>query len=431
LEEELKRIRTYLNDRGYRRNTIKIYSGKLAALFYYYPGVKPIEITEKQILDFANMLVDRRKSSFSTVSHLKSACKFYFIDLLGKDYKINKIRLPKRKFKTPNYLTQHEAIQLIDSFENPKHKAIVAMLYSCRLEIEELLNIKVGDFVKGKNQLIVRSPFGEEKRRAYLSEEMREMLKQYWQVTEPKPKSYFFEGQKGGQYSASSIRNLFKKQINELGFNSELTPMNLRRSYIYHMVKLGAPIVTLLDELDIRSWDTQRRYTDFIRGKFDFNFTPLDRIVIEGTFDQSDIDKIESLVMSIEDYNTRDYLTESISCLRNGAKRAAVILIWNACMHRIRTNLFDNSDLKQLNTELRKIFTKAKEIKTYKDFEYIKDETTLILSANMKQIDKFQKDILIDNCLLLRNKCGHPSDYSPEEFRVKAFIEDVINILFK
>ena len=421
MEEELKRIRTYLHDRGYRRNTIKIYTGKLAALFYYFPGTKPTEITEQQILDFSNMLVNRRKVSFSTVSHLKSACKFYFIDLLGKDYNVNKIRIPKRKFKTPNYLTQHEALELIDSFKNQKHKAIVAMLYSCGLEIEELLNIKVGDFVKGKNQLIVRSPFGEEKRRAYLSEEMRDMLKAYWQSTDPKPKQYFFEGQKGGQYSDSSIRNFFKKQINELGFNSELTPMNLRRSYIYHMVKLGAPIVTLLDELDIRSWDTQRRYTDFIRGHFEFNFTPLDRIVIEDSFDQSDIDKIESLVMSIEDYNIRDYLTESVACLRTGAKRAAVILIWNACMHRIRTQLFDNSNLNDLNAELQKIYKKAKEIKIYKDFEYIRDETTIILSANMKQIDKFQKDILIDNCLMLRNKCGHPSDYNPDEFRVKAF----------
>jgi len=431
LEIELKRIREYLIGRGYRRNTIKIYSGKLAALFYHYPGTEAKNISEKQILDFANMLIQRRKASFSTISHLKSACKFYFLDLLGKDYKISKIILPKRKFKTPNYLTQHEALQLIDSFDNHKHKAIVAMLYSCGLEIEELLHIKTTDFIKGKNQLIVRSPFGEEKRRAYLSKEMREMLKNYWQSTNPKPKEFFFEGQKGGKYSSSSIRKLFKKQIDELGLNSELTPMNLRRSYIYHMVKLGAPIVTLLDELDIRSWDTQRRYTDFIRGKYKFNFTPLDRIVIEDSFDQTDIDKIESLVMSIEDYNTRDYLTESISCLRNGAKRAAVILIWNACMHKIRTNLFDNSELKLLNTELRKIYSKAKEIKVYKDFEYIKDETTIILSANMKQIDKFQKDILIDNCLLLRNKCGHPSDYSPEEFRVKAYIEDVINILFK
>ena len=64
-------------------------------------------------------------------------------------------------------------------------------------------------------------------------------------------------------------------------------------------------------------------------------------------------------------------------------------------------------------------------------FEYIKDETTIHLSERIGLFSKFEKNELINNCLGLRNKCGHPSSYKPEIQRVKSFVEEVLNMIYK
>jgi len=431
MEEELSKIRKYLYDRNYRYNTVKLYTSKLTALFYFYPTIPPQEISEKQIVDYAAMKVKRRKSSFSTISQIKGACKFYYNDILRKEYDLNNIKLPIRKFVTPEFLSQEEAFKLIDSANNSKHKAILSLLYSCGLEVEELLNIKITDVQSKQQKLIVRNQENDKKREAFLSKEVIDILKKYWLDQSPKPKHFFFEGQKGGKYSSSSVRGVFKQSISKVGLDSSLTPMNLRRTYVKHMFNLGIPLITILDELDIRSWDSQRRYTKYIYGKKKIDFSPFDKIVIENEFDQNELSKIEKLIMGLDSPKERDYLIEALSCMQVGALRASVLLIWNACLYNIRQKCIDLNEFKKLNEEAKKQYNKAKQIKKIEDFEHLTDKTTIIVSCNIGVFTKFQKDILIDSCLSLRNKCGHPSDYSPEEFAVKAFIENIIKIVFE
>jgi len=83
-----------------------------------------------------------------------------------------------------------------------------------------------------------------------------------------------------------------------------------------------------------------------------------------------------------------------------------------------------------INTELKKIYAKAKDIKVIDDFGYIKDEYLLELACKLKQIDKTTKEELKNTCLDLRNKCGHPGKYKPKGQKIKAFVEDIIGMLY-
>ena len=60
----------------------------------------------------------------------------------------------------------------------------------------------------------------------------------------------------------------------------------------------------------------------------------------------------------------------------------------------------------------------------------MKDDFTIQLSNRLGLYDKNQKNELINSCLGLRNKCGHPSRYNPKPNKVKAFIEDMISMVF-
>ncbi|MBC7749326.1 MAG: hypothetical protein H7Z76_12255, partial [Methylotenera sp.] len=52
------------------------------------------------------------------------------------------------------------------------------------------------------------------------------------------------------------------------------------------------------------------------------------------------------------------------------------------------------------------------------------------LACKLKQIDKTTKEELKNTCLDLRNKCGHPGKYKPKGQKIKAFVEDIIGMLY-
>ena len=70
------------------------------------------------------------------------------------------------------------------------------------------------------------------------------------------------------------------------------------------------------------------------------------------------------------------------------------------------------------------------EIKGINDFENLNDKTLLELLWKLKLVDKAKKDRLINSCLDLRNKCGHPGKYKPKGQTIKAFVEDIIEMLY-
>ena len=309
LDEELQHIKQYLSGRKYREHTIKLYLSKLKNLFLYYPKTSPQEISKQQILAYSEVLL-ARKSSYSTMAQYKSACRFYFVDLLKKDYSLNAIKLPARKFGKPECLTQTEALCLIDVIENIKHKTIVTLLYSCGLETEELINIRVRDVVTKQNKLILKNYQGDVKRHAYLPSEVIEIIKEYWDSLNPKPNfdDYFFQGQRGGKYSKTSVRNVCKDNFAKAELNSDLTPRALRRSYIDHMVKLGAPLISVLENLDINSWESHTKYNKFINGEVTLNYTPFNRIIVQSKYEDTSLDKIEKLAFRVTNFDERDYI---------------------------------------------------------------------------------------------------------------------------
>ena len=83
-----------------------------------------------------------------------------------------------------------------------------------------------------------------------------------------------------------------------------------------------------------------------------------------------------------------------------------------------------------LNAAIQKHDTRAKEIKKEDDFAYIKDSVLLMAAQELGEIDKGEKDSLED-CLDLRNKCGHPGNYKPKSLKASSFMEELINIVFK
>lgn len=431
MEEIREKVIKEFRRRKYAESTIRGYSNTLFRLFDFYSAHNPTELTNKQVTSYAKSLINQKKSH-TTLRTLIFVCRIFFDQMHNKNHGIYPFKIPDTAERSADFFEQSDVLELIDRKENLKHKIIFLLMYSCGLEANELLEIKIQDIIsKDENPFIIlHDSKGNEKRRAYLSKRVIPLLSDYYK--EFKPESYFIYSQKdkNKKYSYTSVRKLLIDSLKEMDLNPALTTRAFKYSYIKHLNQLGIPLIIILEYLKIKEFDSHFQYSKLIHQEQIINFTPYDKLITTTEKTES-FDDLESLVFKLKDLDEIDYLLEGIDCFRNGSLRAGVIFIWSSALKNIRKQILDIETLKKINEELNNIDSRAKNIKNIDSFEYIKDETTIHLAEKVGVFSKFEKNELINNCLGLRNKCGHPSNYKPEIQRVKSFVEEVLNMIYK
>ena len=106
--------------------------------------------TKSQIEDIVAW-VNQREISYETKSQYKIVLKVLFKGLNGGEYpdqvKWLKTSSKSRNDKLPeDLLTEDDVKRMIDSADNPRDKALIALLWETGARIGEIYNLKVGDF---------------------------------------------------------------------------------------------------------------------------------------------------------------------------------------------------------------------------------------------------------------------------------------------
>jgi site-specific recombinase XerD len=432
MDEKLKaEILEQLQKRNYQEITVKLYAHQLFNLFAFYPQTKPKEISKEQVAQYAKSLI-ARKYSRSTVSQFIYACNFFFSEQNSLHKGYYNVKLPLASNTSPEFFLQSEILELIESKTNLKHKAIILLMYSCGLGTGELINLRVQDIRSREKRpnIIVSNTTDGSVRKSFLSKQVLPFLNAYYKESQPTEWLFYGAEGKSEKYTTTSLGKMIKDAIAALDFSPQLNAKSLRYSYIKHLTELGVPLPVILNHLGIQGVETQLRYAKLVHETQDISFTPLDKMINENQ-QIDEFKDLEHLIFELSDEAEIKYLMEGVTCFRAGALRAGVIFIWSAVVNNIRKQLIDIYELKNINIELRAIDPKAKQIKSHETFEFFKDQTVIQLSERLGHFDKMEKNELIDSCLGLRNKCGHPSNYTPEIQRVKGFVEDVLNIIYK
>jgi len=143
---------------------------------------------------------------------------------------------------------------------------------------------------------------------------------------------------------------------------------------------------------------------------------------------EEDVDALLALASELKDEVVRTYVDEAIKCLSVGARRAAVVFLWSGAVHTLREQIWSFGS-KSIDAALKGHFPKARTFAKKGDFAYMKDVDLLQIAHDFEVIDKSQKAML-EQALDLRNSCGHPVKYQPQEKKVSGFIEDVLQIVF-
>jgi len=420
--KKLLRVR-YTNDK-----TVDLYAKRFLDLAKYYPATEPFDLSEAEINSYIKVLISR-KDSRSLIIQFLQVIEYYFNHIHKKSYIFYRKNLPKQIVKKVTVLNQEDVFLMIDNTKNLKHKAILVIVYSCCIELSELLNIRITD-LNSKRQpycIQIRSKSGDVYRKAPISKKVIGYLNEYWKDCKTKPSEYFFEGPKpGNKYGRTSAEKMIKKSFVDIGISGDSVIKVLRHSYMSHMVDLGIPLTVVVESLGLEYFESIRRYSNSIHGNIEVNFTPLDKLIGNSSINEPEVEELERLIFTLKSKDEQEYLLEAIQCFRSGSLKAGIVFSWSSFIRYLQNKCIDKG-YKKINESAEKLKFKKKFSKLT-DFETIKETSLLALALELKVLSKHQKSQM-DNNLDLRNHCGLPSAYKPEINKAKAFLEDIVNMM--
>ena len=270
----LNNFYSYLKGKRYSESTLQTYTFFVADFINFHTKKALDELTNRDVELFIESVFIERNYSVSSQRQFVSALKLF--TQFCPQTKINDLVLerPKRSRKLPSVLSQEEVLSIIQSTQNLKHKAIIALIYSCGLRISELINLKLADFHIERKQLIVKNGKGRKDRYVSLADSFLPLLTNYYHSY--KPKIYFVEGQNEGKYSAESVRQFLRKSCLNANIKKNVTPHTLRHSYATHLLENGVDIRYIQSLLGHAKPETTMIYTHVKRKDLMNIQNPLD-----------------------------------------------------------------------------------------------------------------------------------------------------------
>jgi|TARA_R110002020_G_scaffold2517_3_gene12039 integrase/recombinase XerD len=240
-------------------------------------------VTKEEIEAFVYHQITKYKISESAQNTLINAIKAYYEHVLGRERTIYDIQRPKKSLTLPNVLSQEEIKAILCSVENIKHRAVLMLIYSAGLRISEAinlsseyLNLRKRDIHSDDGYIFIKGGKGKKDRKTVLSPILLVMLREYYKAY--KPSYWLFEGQEGGQYSATSIQAVFRRAIKNSNSNPWATVHTLRHSFATHLLQKGTNLRYVQALLGHESSKTTEIYTHVLSISNKNIQSPLDGI---------------------------------------------------------------------------------------------------------------------------------------------------------
>ena len=240
-------------------NTIRVYSAYMKDFVHAFEGTDLSEVDVEQINEYILYLINTYDISAAQQNQRISAIKFYYEKILLQDLTEIKITRPKRSQRLPDVLSKSDIARLITATTNAKHKAIIALVYSCGLRRSETVNLKISDIDSERMLVKVREAKGSKDRYVPLADLALKLLREYYR--RENPRKYLFEGGDGEQYSPSSVYQVIKRAAQKAGINRRIYPHILRHSFATHHLEQGTDLRFIQVWLGHESTKTTEIYT--------------------------------------------------------------------------------------------------------------------------------------------------------------------------
>jgi len=241
-------------------------------------GVQNIAKANQTLIhEYFNQLAGK-KIAISTIHTAINAVKYYYQKVVFRtDLTIEQIVRPKKGFHLPTILSSQEINRLLESISNTSHVVLLFILYGGGLRLNEVLSLHVNDIWWDRNQILVRSGKGNKDRVVMLSQNLKQLLKNYF--NEYMPQQWLFEGQdRKTQYSARSVQNVVRNAVKKAGITKKVSPHTLRHCFATHLLDAGIQLPYIQNLLGHKDVKTTMIYTHVTTQSLSNVVSPLDSL---------------------------------------------------------------------------------------------------------------------------------------------------------
>lgn len=269
------RLAQEMRIRNFSPNTIQVYL-YYNKEFLRFASKDVREIKKQDIRDYVDCLFNLGKSS-STVNLAINAFKFYYEVIMQRKFFVPKIGIqrPKAEKKLPVVLSKAEAIMMINSLDNIKHKLMIQILFGSGLRVSELVDLKINDINFFRKIITVRQGKGAKDRITIVSEQTLNNIEKY--LAEYQPLAYLFESYEAGhKLNVRSAQKVVEEAAKRAGVNPDASAHSLRHSFATYLLESGTNIRYIQELLGHARLETTQIYTKVASNKIREIRSPLE-----------------------------------------------------------------------------------------------------------------------------------------------------------
>jgi site-specific recombinase XerD len=222
-------------------------------------------------------IVEERQVSTSYHTQAVSAIKLLLEAVLRAPNVTADLPRPRRERRLPAVLSKAETARFLDQLTNPKHRALVLLLYSSGLRVSEVVRLRAEDLDISRGLLRVRRGKGARDRETLLSARALEAVRIYREAF--RPSGWLFPGTREGRhYTSRSVQRIVQACARRAGIDKPVSPHVLRHSFATHLLESGTDLRYIQELLGHQTSRTTEIYTHVASTHLAKIRSPLDEL---------------------------------------------------------------------------------------------------------------------------------------------------------
>jgi integrase/recombinase XerC len=275
LEEFLKTIMSfekYLEaEKNFSSHTLRAYLKDILdfAIFLKNKQKNLIDTNKHDIREFLEILNTKSISKAAIArkfSTLRTFYKFLMINDIVAKNPLEAMSAPKKDKKVPLFLTENEMQSLLNIKDiKLQDKAMIELLYSCGLRIEELMNLNINNIDFISNTIIVKGK-GNKERIVPVGNKCLNAVMEYLTQRRANKLPYdmqspLFLNKHLNRLDQRTARRILHKHFIKAGLTKKVSPHTLRHTFATHILDRGCDLRSVQEMLGHKNLSTTQIYT--------------------------------------------------------------------------------------------------------------------------------------------------------------------------
>jgi len=253
---------------GKAGRTQEAYSRALRMLCEFYGNNKPEDISEQELEAY---FLHRRNVDHWSANTLRicyCGIRFYFVQVLRRDWNLFNILRAKSESRLPAVLSREEIRAVLGCVRTAHNRAYLATVYACGLRLQEALYLEVSDIDADRMMIHVHRGKGAKDRFVPLPKKTLDTLRQHWRSHRHSRLLFPAYGRDSRQAGSatqpmaiSSVQGAFRAAKGQAGITKKAVSVHtLRHSYATHLLEAGVNLRVIQQYLGHTSLETTMVY---------------------------------------------------------------------------------------------------------------------------------------------------------------------------